>query len=183
MSTMNPYVTFVIGGCRSGKSGFALKEADALAGTPKFFIATALARDGEMEERVARHRKERGDDWQTIEEPLLIHEAIQTHSVKASAIVVDCLTLWVSNIISQAPESPGLPVHLEQLETALKKAKCPVWVVSNEVGLGIVPDNPLARAFRDMTGLVNQRVAELAGRVVMTVAGIGMVIKPGSPQK
>ncbi len=183
MDAVNPCVTFVIGGCRSGKSGFALKEADSLAGAPKYFIATALAQDREMEKRVAKHRKERGEGWQTIEEPLLIHETIRTHSPGASAILVDCMTLWVSNILLQSPGSPDLTVYLEQLETALKNAKCPVWVVSNEVGLGIVPDNPLARTFRDMTGLVNQRMAGLADRVVMTVAGIGVVIKPGLLEK
>ncbi len=175
---MKHEITFVIGGCRSGKSSYALHQADNISGKNKYFIATSVPTDTEMEERVHAHQKERGKDWRTIEEPVLIHETINQYSQKADAILVDCLTLWVSNLMVASTSQKDLESAVSLLETSLKKSVCPVFLVSNEVGFGIVPENKLARKFRDLAGLVNQRVAAAADRVVMTVAGIDVQIKP-----
>ena len=175
---MKHKVTFVIGGCRSGKSSYALNQADNISGKNKYFIATSVPTDTEMKERVHTHQKERGRDWLTIEEPVLIHEAINRFSQQADVILVDCLTLWVSNLMFASTPQKDFEQALLLLEEAFIKSKCPVFLVSNEVGFGIVPENKLARKFRDLAGLVNQRVAAAADRVVMTVAGIDVQIKP-----
>jgi adenosylcobinamide kinase/adenosylcobinamide-phosphate guanylyltransferase len=171
-------VTFVIGGCRSGKSSFALDQADRVKGKDKYFIATSVPTDDEMEQRVTKHQKERREDWQTIEEPVKIHEAINKYSQKAGVILVDCLTLWVSNLLFNSYDETQINTALENLEQSLDACGCPVFLVSNEVGMGIVPENKLARLFRDYAGFVNQRVAKVADTVVMTIAGIDVQIKP-----
>jgi adenosylcobinamide kinase/adenosylcobinamide-phosphate guanylyltransferase len=174
------HVTFVIGGCRSGKSSYALDQANKVKGSHKYFIATSVPMDSEMEQRVIKHRQERGDDWQTIEEPVLIHEKIREKAETADVILVDCLTLWVSNLLFHGYDDQGVETLLTALENALESSKCPVFLVSNEVGCGIVPENRLARAFRDAAGFVNQRMAKAADSVVMTIAGIDVQIKPGN---
>ncbi len=171
-------VTLVIGGCRSGKSRFALDEANKISGNHKLFLATSVPADDEMEQRVIRHQAERGADWQTVEEPVDIHRVIETHSKTAHVIVVDCLTLWTSNLMARGKEDPDILSYAPQLVAALNAAQCPVFLVSNEVGQGIVPENALARRFRDIAGFVNQAVAAAADKVVMTVAGIPVRIKP-----
>ncbi|WP_022666027.1 bifunctional adenosylcobinamide kinase/adenosylcobinamide-phosphate guanylyltransferase [Desulfospira joergensenii] len=175
---MDHKITLVIGGCRSGKSGFALDEANGIGGPEKIFLATSVPRDPEMDRRVAKHQAERGKDWQTVEEPVDIHEVIETRSEKADVILVDCLTLWTSNLMVQEEDESKIFEYTEKLVKALKKSQCPVFLVANEVGTGIVPDNALARQFRDLAGFVNQRIAGAADRVVLTVAGIGVQIKP-----
>lgn len=175
---MKNKVTFVIGGCRSGKSAFALEKANRTKGNKKIFIATSVPRDDEMQKRVDDHQKERGDSWQTIEEPLRIDQAIVNHSHKADVILLDCLTLWVSNLMFASKEEPDIKKEMALLEKALEKSLCPVFLVSNEVGLGIVPENTLARKFRDHAGFVNRKVARIADQVFMTVAGIDIRIKP-----
>ena len=174
---MEKEITFVIGGCRSGKSAWALDQADKIKGTNKYFVATSVPLDDEMQERVDTHQKERGPDWQTIEEPVKIHEIIRNYSEKADVILVDCLTLWVSYLMLQALDAQQIKKQVTTLETALNQSSCPVFLVSNEVGLGIVPDNSLARQFRDLAGFVNQRMAATAHRVTMSVAGIAVKIK------
>lgn len=176
---MKKNIIFVIGGCRSGKSSFALEEANRMAGRDKYFIATSVPRDPEMQIRVDKHRKERGEGWQTIEEPVLIHEKIKEYSNHANVILIDCLTLWLSNLMAETHDDTGILRFLDQLETALLTCPCPVILVSNEVGLGIVPENKLARQFRDLAGMIHQRMAKVSDRVVMTIAGIGVQIKPG----
>ncbi len=171
-------ITLVIGGCRSGKSRYALDSADQIRGSNKKFLATSVPRDREMDLRVARHKAERGFDWQTIEEPVEIHRVIETCSHESDVILVDCLTLWVSNLMEQGKQEPEVMDHARRLVHALARARCPVFLVTNEVGYGIVPDNVLARQFRDLAGFVNQAVAGAAHRVVMTVAGIDVQIKP-----
>ncbi len=173
-------ITLVLGGCRSGKSRYALDAANRLAKENKVYLATSVPTDNEMDDRVARHQAERGPDWQTIEEPVRIHKAIAEASAAASVILVDCLTLWTSNLLFQEKDETGIMESVDLLISALGAAACPVLLVSNEVGYGIVPENSLARQFRDMAGLVNQRVAGAADRVVLTVAGIGVQIKPGA---
>ena len=175
---MSYKITLVLGGCRSGKSGWALSEADRVPGSSKYFIATSVPTDAEMYKRVESHRKERGDDWQTIEEPVFIDDVINQYSEQANVILVDCLTLWVSNLMDDSRQTPDIPSAVSALKTALQRCRCPVFLVSNEVGLGIVPENKLARQFRDHAGFVNQQMAQCADRVIMTVAGIDWQIKP-----
>lgn len=179
MKHLKKRITFVIGGCRSGKSAFALDQANSIAGNNKYFIATSVPLDMEMELRVEKHQKERGKDWQTIEEPVLIHEKINEYSGRAGVILIDCLTLWLSNLLGHSYDAAGILDLLEKFENALLNCQCPVFLVSNEVGLGIVPENKLAREFRDLAGMIHQRMAKLADRVVMTIAGIDVEIKPG----
>lgn len=177
---MNSHITFVIGGCRSGKSDYTLAEANKITAGSKYFIATSVPTDTEMEERVQKHQQERGREWLTIEEPVEIHKTIETCGKDAGVILVDCLTLWVSNLMVNAYDAEQIDCAIAKLEKSLEKSPCPVFLVSNEVGLGIVPENKLARQFRDYAGLVNRRIAQTAGRVVMTVAGIDVQIKPRS---
>jgi len=176
-------ITFVIGGCRSGKSSFALDQAnlipvDKAKGEIKIFIATSVPRDSEMEHRVKKHQHERGSDWHTIEEPVKIHEIINKYSDSASVILVDCMTLWISNLLLNSCDEAQLDKAIKRLKDSLASCKCPVFLVSNEVGTGIVPENKLARQFRDFAGFANQKIAKAADRVVMTIAGIDVQIKP-----
>lgn len=175
---MKKKITLVIGGCRSGKSSFALRQANAVQGKDKYYIATSVPTDTEMEKRVQKHRAERGSDWHTVEEAVNIHEKIDLLSPKASVILVDCLTLWASNLLYQSYDSIQIDTAVKALEKSLAKSVCPVFLVSNEVGMGIVPENSLARQFRDVAGLINQRMAKAAHRVVLMVAGIDVQIKP-----
>lgn len=170
----------VLGGCRSGKSNVAMQTADDMATDKKIYLATCVPADGEMKARVKRHRDDRGPDWATIEEPVRIHETINRASAQAKVILVDCLTLWISNLLFQGKDEAGIMAAVDLLEGALHRSSCPVILVSNEVGYGIVPENSLARQFRDMAGLVNQRVARAVDKVVVTMAGIPVQIKPGS---
>ena len=165
----------VIGGARSGKSRYAQARAEALDAR-LVFIATAQAFDDEMTDRIARHRADRGLRWMTVEEPLDLPAAISTHSSEGSAVLVDCLTLWASNLLL-ADHDPT--VAAQALTEAISSCRGPLILVANEVGLGIVPGNALARRFRDYAGLINQAVAAAVGEVVMTVAGIPVPIKIG----
>ncbi len=168
---------FVIGGCRSGKSTYALQTAERIPGSRKIFIATCLPQDDEMAQRVARHQKERSQKWTTFEAPLHLPEAILQNSPNADIMLIDCLTLWVSNLLMETSDEKQIEEIVSHLIDTLEKASCPIILVSNEVGTGIVPENQLARQFRDLTGWVNQAVARCAGQVVWMVAGIPVVIK------
>jgi len=172
--------TLVLGGCRSGKSNFAKQTADNLARDKKIYLATCVPTDREMKNRVKRHQDDRGADWETIEEPIRIHETIDRACAQAKVILVDCLTLWISNLLFQGKDEAGIMAAVDLLEEALNRSTCPVILVSNEVGYGIVPENSLARQFRDIAGLVNQRVARVVDEVVVSMAGIPVQIKPGS---
>jgi adenosylcobinamide kinase/adenosylcobinamide-phosphate guanylyltransferase len=169
----------VLGGCRSGKSGYAMARADAMAAEGKLYLATSVPTDPEMEKRVARHQAERGPGWQTVEEPVLIDESIAVAGRFARVILVDCLTLWTSNLLFDQNDETEIMASVALLSKALKACSCPVILVSNEVGYGIVPENPLARTFRDMAGLVNQKIAAVADEVILCAAGIPVQIKPG----
>jgi adenosylcobinamide kinase / adenosylcobinamide-phosphate guanylyltransferase len=165
-------VTLVLGGARSGKSRYA---EDLIARSPKpwVYIATAEARDDEMAERIAAHKAWRGEGWRTVEAPCNVPDAIAQAPANA-AVLVDCLTLWLSNLMEG---SFDIDAQIACLLEALKGRSGPTVLVSNEVGLGIVPDNALARRFRDVQGALNQRVAAQAARVVMMVAGIAIAVK------
>ncbi len=172
-------ITFVIGGCRSGKSGHALRLAESAPARRRVFVATCVPRDDEMKARVATHQDERGEGWETLEVPERLGETVATRSRPDTLLLIDCLTLWVSNLLL-ADDGPGvLDAHLNELVSALKKAPGRIILVSNEVGTGIVPENRLARLYRDMVGTVNQTVAGCADRVILTVAGIPITIKSG----
>ena len=166
----------VIGGCRSGKSSHALHLAEQIPGQ-KIFIATCTPQDKEMEQRVLRHRQQRGNAWETLEVPLLIPEAINKHSLKGNVILIDCLTLWINNLIMDDEDATKIDAKILKLTQSIVKAECPVILVSNEVGTGIVPDNRLARLFRDITGFANQKAATCVDRVIWMIAGIPVKIK------
>lgn len=168
---------FIIGGCRSGKSRQALKTAEAITGNRKVFIATCIPRDEEMQQRIDRHQKERSQDWLTVEAPVALPQAIIDNSRQADVLLVDCLTLWISNLLMETEDSEKIFNRMLSLTRSLRSADCPVILVSNEVGAGIVPENKLARQFRDLVGSVNQAVAGQADRVVWMVAGIPVMIK------
>lgn len=157
----------VLGGARSGKSRYAQAQVEQIDG-PLTFIATAQALDDEMSAKIARHRADRGERWHTIEAPLdlagAVHEAQQ-----GNAILIDCLTLWASNLLlSNIYPAP----RIDALIRAIHDTEVPIALVSNEVGLGIVPDNALAREFRDLAGDINQRVAGVVERAEFLVAGL-----------
>ncbi len=171
-------ITLVIGGCRSGKSSYALNRANSLADDKKIFMATSVPTDQEMENRVICHQQERGDGWLTVEEPVNLPNKIMAFAQDSHVILVDCLTLWTSNLMFREYDQADILAKTQEMSNAMKKAPCPVILVTNEVGAGIVPENALARKFRDMAGFVNQTVARDADRVVWMVAGIPNTIKP-----
>jgi adenosylcobinamide kinase/adenosylcobinamide-phosphate guanylyltransferase len=169
-------LTLVLGGARSGKSAYARRAAEREAARRSgrlIMIATAEALDEEMARRIARHRDERGPDWTTLEEPLDLAEAIERLAPEDVA-VVDCLTLWLSNLMHY--ERPLQPAF-EALAQAAGATACALFLVSNEVGQGLVPDNALARQFRDEAGLLHQRLAQVADKVVFVTAGLPQTLK------
>lgn len=170
-------VIIVIGGCRSGKSSFALDIAEKISETGRIFLATSLILDEEVKERVRKHQEERGQDWTTIEASVQMPAAIIKYSETGRVLLVDCITMWLSNLILKEEISSNIDAHIEDLNVALKKALCPVILVTNEVGTGIVPENRLAREYRDLVGSVNQELAGLADQVVTVIAGIPVWIK------
>jgi adenosylcobinamide kinase/adenosylcobinamide-phosphate guanylyltransferase len=154
-----------------------MQTAEKVPAEQKIFIATCVPQDDEMKRRVARHQKERSQNWVTVEAPLDLPEAILQNSRRGDVILVDCLTLWVSNLLIETGDEKKIEDTIPQLIEALQKATCPIVLVSNEVGTGIVPENQLARQFRDITGWVNQAVARCANKVVWMVAGIPVTVK------
>jgi len=166
-------VSLILGGARSGKSARAL----ALAAAPHVFIATAEALDGEMRGRIARHKAERGADWGLVEEPLELAGAVRANAAEGTTLVVDCLTLWLSNLTHRERD---LEAETGRLVAALAAAPGRVVLVSNEVGMGLAPMNALGRDFRDAQGWLNQRIAGVADHVEFVVAGLPLVLK-GAP--
>lgn len=175
---MNPGRILVLGARRSGKSRFA-EDLVTASGRSLVYIATAEAGDDEMAERIAHHRARRGDGWQTIEEPLELPQAVGLAVGHDRIVLVDCLTLWLSNLM-QAERA--IDSAIESLLATLESAAGPVILVSNEVGAGIVPMNALARRYADAQGFLNQRVAASVDRVVLMTAGIPLQIKPSAAQ-
>lgn len=181
------------GGVRSGKSRFALERAAQL-GRRRAFIATAEALDGEMAERIGRHRLERGTDFVTIEEPLDLDAALAQAYAAADVVVVDCLTLWVSNHLMRDPGAGGklsgsAPASasvferlVARLVATLQRRPIPVVLVTNEVGLGLVPETPLGRIFRDQVGLLHQRLAPLADELYAGLLGTLLRLRPSPLQ-
>ena len=172
-----PRLSLILGGARSGKSAFAEKLATSAA-RPRAYIATSQAFDAEMEAKIAKHRQDRGLDWQTIEAPLDIEAALA--EVTANSIVlIDCLTLWLSNQMHAAAD---IDVEITNLLTVLSATPNPVICVSNEVGMGLVPDTPLGRQFRDFQGRLNRKIAEQADLAVFVAAGLPLTLKGRLPE-
>lgn len=171
-------VTLVLGGARSGKSRFAEQEADLwLTDHPngeRLYVATAQIYDDEMRTKVEQHKVQRGNNWRTIEEPENLTQVLAAEMANDKFILVDCLTLWLSNLLLKEADTDEA---IEKLCSLLKDAKGEIVMVSNEVGQGIVPDNKLARQFRDIQGLANQRIARTAQKVILITAGLPLVLK------
>jgi len=165
-------VTLVLGGARSGKSRFSEAMAE-LAARP-IYLATGRAWDGEMAARIDEHRTRRGSRWTTVEEPLDLAGVLPTLTAPDAVVLVDCLTLWVTNLMMDDRDMTG---ETRRLLGCLGGLRGPVIFVSNEVGLGIVPDNAMARAFRDHAGRLHQEIAAVADTVYFLVAGIPMTVK------
>lgn len=173
---MNPdFATslLVLGGARSGKSRFAQQQAENLPGD-LVYIATAQAFDAEMAERITRHQHDRGARWTTVEAPLDLAGAIAAHGAPGTVLLVDCLTLWASNLMFAKAD---IAAEIAKLSAAIAAVPGRIILVSNEVGLGIVPDNALARQFRDVAGDINQAVARAADRAVFVVSGLPLMLK------
>lgn len=174
---MTPKLILILGGARAGKSTFALRLAKEHAGESSVtFIATAQALDAEMEQRIARHRDERPAHWTTIEEPLQLDRAL-IQAPDSDVALVDCLTLFVSNWLLREDAHTLNEVSQRFLANVRSRTQTTI-VVSNEVGLGLVPETPLGRTFRDLLGRVNQQFAEAADEVYLLVAGLPLRLKP-----
>jgi adenosylcobinamide kinase / adenosylcobinamide-phosphate guanylyltransferase len=171
-----PHLTLVLGGARSGKSRYAEGLVSALP-APWLYIATAEGLDDEMRQRIAEHRRRRGPEWETVDAPIELAETIAHHGQGAGAVLIDCLTLWLSNVMLAGRDRED---ERAKLLEALRTAGKPIVAVSNEVGMGVVPDNALARRFRDEQGRLNAEIAALAAHVVLMTAGLPLVVK-GAP--
>lgn len=170
---MEKNIIFILGGARSGKSSFALNEASKIKGQ-KAYIATAEALDSEMQQRIEEHKRNRGNDWDTFEEPIEIVSLIKDIHKKYDVILIDCLTLWLSNLMHS---NKKIENEIQSFCSSLFTVHCSLFTVSNEVGMGIVPDNEVARRFRDFAGFLNQKISEIADEVYLVTAGIPVKIK------
>jgi adenosylcobinamide kinase / adenosylcobinamide-phosphate guanylyltransferase len=166
----------VLGGARSGKSAYAQKLAEAYA-SERLYLATAAAGDEEMAARIARHQAERGRGWTTLEEPFEIARALSAEARPGRAIVVDCMTLWLTNLML-AGRDPAPAVA--RLADAIEALAGPAILVSNEVGMGLVPDHKLGREFRDWQGRANQEIARACDAVILVAAGLALQLKPAA---
>ena len=168
-------IAFIVGGARSGKSNYALKMA--AKHKKAAFVATCEALDNEMAARIKKHREERPKNWQTFEEPVEVAALIGNIPAGCGCVLIDCLTLLVSNMLLKKKSAKKIEEEVKAILRVLKKRKSPSILVSNEVGLGIVPNSRLGRDFRDIAGVVNKLVAERADRVLFMVSGIPWRIK------
>lgn len=175
-----PEHTFILGGASSGKSSYA--ERMALAGSDSpYYIATSQAWDEEMRKRIDRHKARRGPQWSTIEEPLGLEEAIQEADKPGGLVLVDCLTLWITNLMVSDADDHIIHARFNALTDMVPKLNCRVIMVSNEVGMGIVPENEMARRFRDLTGNLHQQLARVCDNVIMVAAGLPLALKGTAP--
>jgi adenosylcobinamide kinase/adenosylcobinamide-phosphate guanylyltransferase len=170
-------VILVGGGTRSGKSDFALARARRLGAAP-LFIATAQAGDDEMAARIRRHRETRGPGFRTIEEPRAVAEVLRQVG-QHDVVVLDCLTLWLANLLVAGEDTPAVMRQVDELAGVLEGRAVHAVIVSSEVGLGLVPETPLGRTFRDVAGLAHQQLASLADEVYFGVMGVILRLKPG----
>lgn len=170
-------LTFITGGARSGKSGYAQRLAEACPG-PLLYVATAGIHDAEMAQRVRLHQAERGERWRTLEEPLWPARRLPEAAIGQGALLLDCVTLWLTNLLFHHGEEPA-PVlaEVDRFLALLPHLEAPLFLVSNEVGGGIVPEHPLGRLFRDLAGTVNQRLAAACDEAWLVVAGLPLRLK------
>lgn len=171
------HITVITGGARSGKSSRALELAAAAGAGRRLFIATGEARDAEMTERIAHHKRTRPPDFETIDVPTEIVSAIRSIEGGAAVVVIDCLTLWVSNLMLKDASDEEILARANNLATAMGEAKFPSIVVTDEVGMGIVPEYAAGRRFRDLLGWTNQQIAAAADEVILMVAGCPLKMK------
>ncbi len=175
-------LTFILGGARSGKSALAARLAEQ-SGKQVIYIATATALDDEMHERITRHQEDRPPHWKLVEAPRLLSDAIATHAAPEHCLLIDCLTLWLTNLLHDAAGTPLGSVRLQEqfsaLGLALAQAPGDIVVVANEVGLGIMPLGELTRRFVDEAGRLNQAIAQQADRVLFVAAGLPLTLKSG----
>ncbi len=167
-------LALIVGGAKSGKSRLAQQLAEEQP-EPRLYVATGEAKDAEMQARIRRHQEDRGPSWQTWEEPLALGQALEQANGRFGVILVDCLTMWLSNLLAQGEAE--LARERQHLLAVLPTLATPVILVSNEVGWGIVPANLLARRFRDEAGLLHQELAQLADQVALVVCGLPVVLK------
>ena len=167
---------FITGGARSGKSRLA-EELAIKRGEPLLYIATAHGGDAEMAARIARHQERRGAAWQTVEEPCELLPLLVGHDAWLKAVLVDCITLWLNNLLFSGDSDEIVLDKVRELAAAAKALQSPLILVSNEVGMGIVPDNALARRFRDLAGEANEILAAAADEVIVMFSGLPMKIK------
>ena len=170
-------VVVITGGARSGKSRFAQELAKS-GGEDVVFIATAAVRDEEMRKRIERHQRARPPQWQTIEEEIDLVGAIETQGGEPKTIIIDCITLWLSNLIERGDEDERIRQQANRFNESLQRSPHSIILVTNEVGSGIVPDNPLARRFRDLAGEVNQILASSAQELYLMAAGVPLRLEP-----
>ena len=175
---MNKQLVLILGGVRSGKSRYAQQLASD-TGKRVLFLATAEAGDDEMKRRIARHKSSRPESWRTIEEQMDIAGALRKNAARADAVIIDCITVWLSNMLmhNEKLSEKEMTAEIDRLLDAYEQGEATYIIVSGEVGMGIVPEHPLGRIFRDYLGLANQRLAGKADRVVLMVVGIAMDLK------
>ena len=170
-------ITLLTGGTRSGKSTRALEIAAAAGAGRRYFIATGQALDDEMAARIARHKETRSADFETIEAPLDVAAALAALDSQAAIAIVDCLTLWISNLMGTGVSDSEILSETGRLAKAATDAQFPIVIVTDEVGMGIVPDNAMSRRYRDLLGWTNQKIAAAADEVILMVAGYGVKVK------
>ena len=175
---MNKQLVLILGGVRSGKSRYAQQLASDV-GNRVLFLATAEAGDDDMKRRIARHKSSRPEYWRTIEEQIDIAGALRKNAARADAVIVDCITVWLSNMLmhNEKLSEKKMTAGIDRLIDSYEQGDATYFIVSGEVGMGIVPEHPLGRIFRDYLGLANQRLAGRADRVVLMVAGIAVDVK------
>ncbi|MGA2515479.1 MAG: bifunctional adenosylcobinamide kinase/adenosylcobinamide-phosphate guanylyltransferase [Thermodesulfobacteriota bacterium] len=173
---MGKKIILITGGCRSGKSRFALDYANRHF-SKKLYLATCEALDEEMAQRIEHHKKMRSPEWQTIEEPIEIVDKIRRYGDEVEVILLDCITLWLSNLLMRRKDDSEIMKEISALIDMIQEKQTSLILVSNEVGLGIVPADPLSRRFRDLSGMINQRIAEAADMVIFMVSGIPTFLK------
>jgi adenosylcobinamide kinase/adenosylcobinamide-phosphate guanylyltransferase len=181
-----PRLILVGGGCRSGKSSFALRRARELAPAParRTFLATGQAFDDEMRARIAIHRAERGGDFVTVEEPVRVVETLAAlDPARTDAVLVDCLTLWLSNLLLAELTDERILAEVDRLVATASARRVSVVLVTNEVGMGVVPESSLGRRFRDLTGFAHQRLAAAADEVYVAVLGCVLRVYPGPVER
>lgn len=172
-------VILVTGGARSGKSTYAETVCEKLCSdsSKRAYLATSVAFDDEMKDRILKHQERRKDKYFTVEEPVYIADAIKALEGKASVLLIDCLTVWTNNLLYYLKDDSLIEMQVNNLISEIENASFDIVLVTNETGSGIVPDNALARSFRDKAGIINQKVAQVATDVIMTVCSIPFAVK------